>query len=81
VQGRWRGVTVGCAAGRNPGLTAAAFNGAGGAAQPRNSGRAGTPCGAPLIAVVRPTCDARKSEGRDGVQTAGSTSYAARAAR
>jgi hypothetical protein len=63
VQGRWRGVTVGCAAGRNPGLAAAAFNGAGGAPLLRNSRRAGTPCGASLIAAVRPACDAGKSEG------------------
>jgi hypothetical protein len=30
---------------------------------PWNGRRAGTPCGAPFIAVVHPLCDAEKSEG------------------
>jgi hypothetical protein len=75
------GVSIGHATGQNPGSPRQPPMAPAERLGPHNGGRAGTPCGAPFIAAVRPLCDAEKSEGRDGVLTAGSTLYAARVAR
>jgi hypothetical protein len=49
------GVSVGGAAGRNPGLAAAAFNGAGGAARPWHGRPAGTPAVPPFYSGCAPS--------------------------
>jgi hypothetical protein len=62
VQGRWRGVTVGCAVAREPGLATAASTGTGGRLG-RGTADRGDALQALLIAAMWPTCDAGKSEG------------------
>jgi hypothetical protein len=57
------GVSVGHAVGQNPGSLRQPPMAPAERLGPWNGGRAGTPCGVPFIEVVRPLCDAEKSEG------------------
>jgi hypothetical protein len=60
VQEEVEDVSVGYAVGRSLGFTAAASNGAGGAAWQWNGRRVRMPGGAPFIEALRPLCDARE---------------------